>query len=110
MGTSNCTVGWRRQNLRITRERSNKGDLVSKEEMTADEWLKYGWDRGYCGPPVCINHDGFPTDEEEEEAWSEGYDPCMHLVRLYEDQEQRRRIEEYHSPSEWRASNQGWVR
>lgn len=110
MGTSNCTVGWRRQNLRTTGEGSNKGYMVSDKGMSADEWLKYGWEHGYCGPALCATHDGFPTDPEEEEALDDGYDPCMHLVRLYEDQDQRRRIEENHSPSQWRASNRGWNR
>jgi hypothetical protein len=108
MARSNCTVGWRRANLRREGKRLRKRYMVKAHDMTAEEWLKYGWERGYCGPALCATHDGFPTDPEEEEALDEGYDPCMHLVRLYEDHEQRRRIEENHSPTQWRASNRGW--
>ena len=103
-------MGWREANLRREGKEPIGGRVVSDKDMTADEWLKYGWDRGYCGPALCFNHDGFPTTTEEDEELDEGHDPCMHLVRLYEDQGQRREVEENHSPTQWRASNQGWTR
>lgn len=78
--------------------------------MNFDEWIQYGWEKGWCGPPLCINHDGFPYSEDEDEDMNEGGDPCMHFVRLYEDQDQRLSIELNDSPTNWRASNMGWTR
>ena len=53
--------------------------------MTFDEWIKYGWDKGYCSVPVCSTHDGVPTTATEDEDWENGDDACLHVVRLYED-------------------------
>lgn len=73
------------------------------DDMSFDEWLKIGMDNGWCGPTICYTHDGLPMSEEEwleEEA--NGEPPCMHIIRLYEDDEHRQEIEESHSPSVWR--------
>lgn len=82
---------------------------MSNKDMTAEEWLKYGWDKGYCGPAMCYTHDGLPMSEEEDEELFES-DPCIHILRLYEDQEHRRQVELNDAPTNWRASNQGWER
>lgn len=50
--------------------------------MDFDEWLKYGVDNGYCTEQFCNTHDGMPMSESEEQAWEDGNDPCMHVVRL----------------------------
>lgn len=78
--------------------------------MNFEEWLEYGWKQGWCGAPVCSTHDGTPTTAAEDEEWFEGGDPCLHVIRLYEDEEQKRDVEENHSPSRWRASNRGLLR
>jgi len=75
--------------------------------LDLDEWLEYGYRNGYCSPPVCYTHDGLPTSIFEDSEL-DGGDPCLHLVRLYEDEEHERAIEANHSPSVWRASNLGW--
>lgn len=67
-----------------------------------DAWIEIGLRRGFISPPVCHTHDGMPTTAEEDEAWWEGDDPCIHIVRLYEDKETREAVEENHSPSVWR--------
>ena len=36
-------------------------------EMTFEEWFQYGLQKSFCGPPLCVEHDGFPTTEEEDE-------------------------------------------
>jgi hypothetical protein len=59
--------------------------------MTFDEWIKAGIEHGYCGPPVCYTHDEF--DEN---------DPCLHIIRLYENTEHKISIERDHAPSQWR--------
>lgn len=72
-----------------------------------DEWLRYGFEQGWCGPSVCETHDGLPVSEAEVDGFEDG-DPCVHVVRLYEDADVKAAVEAYHSPSVWRASNQGW--
>jgi hypothetical protein len=72
--------------------------------VNAEEWLEIGWRNGWCSAPVCAVHDGLPmTVFEEEED-----DPCIHVVRLYEDTATKEQVEMNHSPSVWRASNRGW--
>lgn len=79
-------------------------------ELTFNEWLKYGWDQGWCGPDVCVVHDGLPLSDFETESWYDGDDCCIHFIRLYEDDSIRKAVEEGHSPTNWRASNLGWKR
>ena len=50
--------------------------------MTQDEWIHLGVDKGWCTPTACDTHEGVPMTEEEMEAWEEGWDPCIHVVRL----------------------------
>ncbi len=72
-------------------------------DMTFDEWLQIGLDNGFCGPAVCETHDGFPmSDEEWAIADLDGEPPCMHMIRLYQDDEHKKAIEDAHSPSQWR--------
>jgi hypothetical protein len=74
--------------------------------MDFEEWLQVGINNGWAGPSVCYTHDGLPTSEAEDLEFEEG-DPCIHIIRLYEDFEHKRGIEENHSPSVWRATNRG---
>jgi len=78
------------------------------EAATFTEWIKYGVEQGWCGPPVCYTHDGLPTSPEEDEEFEE-HDPCLHIVRLYEDSEHKLAVEDNHSPSVWRATNAGII-
>jgi hypothetical protein len=71
-----------------------------------DEWLRYGYNKGWCGPDVCETHDGVPMSEAEALEFEES-DPCIPIIRLYDSVETKRAVEEAHSPSQWRASNQG---
>lgn len=74
--------------------------------MDFDTWLKLGYDNGWVGAPVCFTHDGVPMTASEEKEFEES-DPCVHIVRLYESTDIKRDVEENHTPSQWRASNQG---
>lgn len=66
-----------------------------------DQWLRIGIEQGWCGPAVCYTHDGLPLSfKEEEELWEQ--DPCIHIIRLYEDLDDKKEVEENHSPSIWR--------
>jgi hypothetical protein len=79
---------------------------VSKE-INFDEWVEEGYVRGWIGPPICETHDGLPLSEGELSAFDGGEDPCVHILRLYEDTESKAAVECCHSPSLWRASNMG---
>jgi hypothetical protein len=74
--------------------------------MDFEEWIRIGVENGWAGPPVCYTHDGLPTTVDEDEEFETG-DPCIHIVRLYEDTDEKSGVEENHSPSMWRASNRG---
>jgi hypothetical protein len=76
-------------------------------EKTFDEWLQEGISSGFVGPAICYTHDGLPLSEQEDVEFEEG-DPCIHILRLYEDKETKNAVEENHSPSTWRASNAGF--
>jgi hypothetical protein len=78
------------------------------KKINFDEWLQLGLSNGFCGPAICYPHDGLPMTEEEDNQFSEGEDPCIHIIRLYEDLDVKTRVEENHSPSIWRATNSGF--
>lgn len=78
------------------------------EKRNFDEWLQEGLSNGFCGPAICYPHDGLPMTEEEDAQFSEGEDPCIHIIRLYEDLDVKAGVESNHSPSVWRASNSGF--
>ena len=71
-------------------------------EIEFNDWMRIGLEKGWCGPPVCYTHDALPTSRGEDDAWSEGEDPCMHIIRLYENEEHMDQVKENHSPSVWR--------
>ena len=71
--------------------------------MTFQEWLEIGIQNSWCGPAVCETHDGLPlSEEEEDEFYEQGLDPCIHVLRLYQSIPHRMSIELNHSPSQWR--------
>jgi hypothetical protein len=74
--------------------------------MTYDEWIALGITNGWTGPAVCYTHDGLPTTQAEDEEFEMG-DPCIHILRLYDDAEVKQAVQENHSPSVWRATNNG---
>lgn len=80
---------------------------MTKPTIDFDTWLASGFAAGFIGPPVCAIHDGLPSTEGEDNEQMDGYDPCLHVVRLYADVEQKLAVEANHGPSVWRASNRG---
>ena len=76
--------------------------------LAFDEWLQIGLTNGWTGPSVCVTHDGLPTSAEEDAELDE-LDPCIHILRLYEDSGVKAGVEENHSPSVWRATNSGYT-
>ena len=70
--------------------------------MTREEWLKYGYEQGFCGAVVCLTHDGTPLSEQEEKEFYEDNEICVWAMRMYPDLTTRTDVEENHSPSVWR--------
>lgn len=50
--------------------------------ITFEDWLMMGIDQGFCSEPVCDTHDGAPMSPEEQQAFEDGFDPCIPIVRL----------------------------
>ena len=75
--------------------------MSAEQDMTFDEWQRIGLLNNWCGPTVCITHDGLPTTSTEDTEFEEG-DPCVHIVRLYADRATKKAVEANHSPSVWR--------
>jgi hypothetical protein len=47
------------------------------------EWLNKGIESGWITEPFCNTHEIDPgMDEEEQEEWEQGFDPCQHVVRI----------------------------
>lgn len=67
-----------------------------------DSWMELGLRRGFVGPPVCYTHDCVPTTEEEDTMMEQGDDPCIHVIRPYRSEEEKKNVESNHSPSVWR--------
>lgn len=77
-----------------------------EDELDFEEWLRLGISNGWCGPTVCYTHDGLPLSADEDEEFEEG-DPCIHIIRMYDDGQHKKAVEENHSASVWRATNRG---
>jgi hypothetical protein len=83
-----------------------EGKLRINSYMKFDEWLELGIKNSWCGPAVCETHDGLPITFEEEDQFFEGNDPCIHILRLYEDKEIASQVEDNHAPSNWRKPHE----
>lgn len=73
-------------------------------ERSFEDWVAEGMSNGWVGPPVCSTHDGVPYSGEEEMMLMEGEEPCVHVMRCYEDDGVKAGVEEAHSPTGWRAA------
>lgn len=52
--------------------------------MDINEWLQYGIDMGFCSKVTCFTHDGVDMSQEETNEFEDGYDPCITVVRIWE--------------------------
>lgn len=77
-------------------------DAANRLGPEFDEWLQYGMLHGWCGPAVCYAHDGVPMSAAEDDYFINGGDPCIHILRLYEDRETREAVEANFIPYGWR--------
>jgi hypothetical protein len=71
------------------------------------DWLRRGIEAGWCGPPCCATHDMLPSTDGEDRLAEDGDDPCLFVIRLYDDRAHRANIEANHPASIWRAANMG---
>lgn len=47
-------------------------------------WLQVGITHGWVSDATCVTHLGTPTTEEEDGEIDEGWDPCIHVLRIWE--------------------------
>lgn len=53
--------------------------------MEFNEWLAHGVTNEWVSMPVCDTHEGTPMRLWEQEEWMEGNDPCIVVLRLWND-------------------------
>jgi len=51
-----------------------------------DEWLAFGRANKWVSGSVCSTHDSIPVTPDEDAEFEDG-DPCVHVLRLYECEE-----------------------
>ena len=56
---------------------------ATKALVTIEGWLRHGIESGFCGEPVCIQHDGTPFTADEADQFEAGDDPCMPMIRVF---------------------------
>lgn len=61
--------------------------------MQYQEWLEIGRKQKFISPAVCSTHDGIPMSDEEISLFDDGDDPCIHVLRLYEDEKKAAEVE-----------------
>jgi hypothetical protein len=61
---------------------------IQYAESNYDEfeiWLENGIERGWVTEPFCNTHEGDPyMNEEEQQEWEEGGDPCQVVIKIKE--------------------------
>lgn len=50
--------------------------------MNFDEWLEFGFGKGWVSAPYCGTHEGPPVTDEEDREFEAGGDPCIVEMRL----------------------------
>lgn len=71
-------------------------------KLSLEQWLEIGLRAGYVSPPVCMNHDGYPTTITEDAEMIDGSDPCIFLMRIYENDAHREAVEANCPATQWR--------
>jgi len=76
--------------------------MSAQLELSFDEWMEIGLRQGWTTPPLCYTHDGLPTTPNEDQAFEDGDDICIRIMRLYANPQEKADCEENHSPTAWR--------
>lgn len=58
---------------------------TTKEQLTFEEWLEFGFGKGWVSAPYCGTHEGPELTKEEEAEFDKGEDPCIVEMRLTQD-------------------------
>lgn len=53
------------------------------KEISFSEWLMIGYNAGWITDVVCNTHEGLPMKEYELEAFDNGQDPCIPIIRVW---------------------------
>lgn len=70
--------------------------------MTFDDWVKIGMLAGWISPPVCYTHDGLPVSVSEDAEFTDGSQPCVHILRIYKTLDAKESVEAYSFGAAWR--------
>ena len=76
--------------------------MSDPQSMSFDMWLETGLRQGWVTPPLCHTHDGVATTPDEDQAFEDGDDICIHILRLYANPQEKVDCEANHSPTVWR--------
>jgi hypothetical protein len=52
--------------------------------MTFKEWLQQGIDQGWVSEIDCVTHNFVSVTKEEDEEFTEGFDPCVAGIRIWQ--------------------------
>jgi len=55
--------------------------------MSRQDWLELGIAAGYCSEPECQTHNMIEMTEDEQAFFEDGGDPCVPVVRLWNEGE-----------------------
>jgi len=58
-----------------------------KKDLSLMDWLKYGYERGYCSDVVCETHDGVPITDQEMICLEEDGEICIPVMRVWVDRD-----------------------
>ena len=50
-----------------------------------DAWLAYGIHEGWVTEPICTSHGEIPARAYEEMEFEAGLEPCIYILRIWED-------------------------
>ena len=75
----------------MLRRQADEETILAQDRSRAAErtlgdiqaWIKHGVEKGWCGEPTCIQHEGTPFTDLEAVALDRGDDPCVVVVRLW---------------------------
>lgn len=64
---------------------SFNGGGLHRPQWSFDTWLDEGRARGWISDLSCHTHQGIELTDEEAAEFEEGYDPCVFVLRVWEE-------------------------
>ena len=71
----------------MSQSMSPSTEPTSNRAMARDEFeffVQWAQESGWLSPSFCSTHDGPPLTEEEDEDFIEGFDPCIVVMRVWD--------------------------